>query len=149
MNEPVDAQLGWLTAQALYEYADAIDNFDLDHIENLALDGVVLSHSEGTCIGKGEFRAYFAQLETYPCKEWRHVLTNIRAFNAGPNQIRALSYFEAHFFFNDRTLVVLGDYDDTYEMRDRRLLIDHKRIRRRFEQVLPTAAHLQPTSGGE
>ncbi len=127
-----DHELAAKAAQLLYTYARAVDEGDLDTLEQIAYEDVSLTRVDGTKHGREAFLNLYRGFRDSEDKQGsKHVITNVQAFpepGAPGGLVRAKAYFEATMFDSDGTRVVIGQYDDSMRDDGNGLKYVHKRI---------------------
>jgi 3-phenylpropionate/cinnamic acid dioxygenase small subunit len=116
-------------AQVLYAYARAVDEGDLDTLEQIAYEDVSLTRVDGTKHGREAFLNLYRGFRDSEDKHGsKHVVTNVQAFPEDGGLVRAKAYFAATMFDRDGTRVVIGQYDDSMRDDGDGLKYVHKRI---------------------
>jgi 3-phenylpropionate/cinnamic acid dioxygenase small subunit len=123
-----DAELSAKAAQLLYTYARAVDEGDLDTLEQIAHEDVSLTRVDGTKHGREAFLNLYRGFKDSNKLGSKHVITNVQAFPEGGNGLRAKAYFAATMFDEDGTRIVIGQYDDSMRDDGDGLRYVHKRI---------------------
>lgn len=131
--------LGSRSARLYYRYARAVDEGDLDTLRAIVTDNVKITRGDhpteqGVEAFLDVYRAHNA-LEVPVCK---HVVTNVLAEQDG-DEIVTHAYFQATFFEDAGTRVVVGVYDDVHTEQDGELRIAHKTIHVQRVLRLPAA----------
>jgi 3-phenylpropionate/cinnamic acid dioxygenase small subunit len=129
MKDPVaDAELSAKAAQVLYAYARAVDEGDLDTLEQIAHEDVALTRVDGTRHGRAAFLDLYRGFKDSDQKGSKHVVTNVQAFAEEGGLVRARAYFAATMFDAGGTRIVIGQYSDSMRDDGDGLRFAHKRI---------------------
>lgn len=127
MSPVADSKLSADAAQVLYAYARAVDEGDLDALEQLAHEDVVLTRVDGTRQGRAAFLDLYRGFRDSDKLGSRHVVTNVQAYPAD-GEVRIHAYFAATMFERVGTRIVIGRYEDSLRDDGDGLKFAHKRI---------------------
>lgn len=127
-----------VATQALFAYARAVDEGNLEVLRSAAAENIRISTNAGTVEGINSFldvyRAYFAG----PQEVSRHMVTNVEVENR-TDHVRVRACFQAWNFFGHETRCLFGRYDDSMVVSDDALRLTHKRISVERILTLPIA----------
>lgn len=138
---PADPELSARAAQLLYAYARAVDESDLDTLEQLATADCDITRSGETRHGREEFLAVYRGFAQSGVRRSAHVVTNVQAFAQDDGTVLAEAYFAATMFDPEGSRIVTGRYTDSMRADDGTWRFVHKRIRVDGVLTLPTADH--------
>jgi 3-phenylpropionate/cinnamic acid dioxygenase small subunit len=140
-----DVDLTARAAQALFSYARAVDEGDIETLRGLAEPDVQLTRSDGTSSGVEAFLDLYRAFRDSPVQGSKHVVTNVQAHREADGLVRARAYFEATMFDPDGTRIVIGQYSDSLREDGGELRFAHKRIS--VERVVQLAAATSDWAG--
>src|SRR6478752_454941 len=123
-----DVDLAARAAQALFSYARAVDEGDIETLRDLAEPDVQLTRSDGTSSGVEAFLDLYRAFRDSPVQGSKHVVTNVQAHRESDGLVRARAYFAATMFDPDGTRIVIGQYSDSLRDDGGDLRFAHKRI---------------------
>jgi hypothetical protein len=133
------ATLAARSAELYYTYARAVDEEDLDTLRAIATDDVLITRGDNpTEQGVEKFLDVYRAHNALNVPVCKHVVTNVLAERDG-DEIKTHAYFQASFFLEEKTRVVIGVYDDVHVERDGELKLAHKKIRVQRVLELPAS----------
>lgn len=140
-----DPQLSARAAQLLFAYARAVDERDLEALEQLAAADCDITRSGSTKHGREEFMAVYRGFAQSDVRGSAHVVTNVQAFAQDDGTVLAKAYFAATMFDAEGSRIIVGQYADSMWDDAGTLRFVHKRIQ--VDGVLPLPAADQSWAG--
>ena len=119
-----------------------MDEEDLDTLRAIVTDDVLITRGDNpTEQGVEKFLDVYRAHNALQVPVCKHVVTNVLA-EADGAEIKTHAYFQASFFYEEQTRLVIGVYDDVHVERDGELKLAHKKTRVQRVLKLPAAAAL-------